>query len=164
MAAPAPRCVCVTAINLSSTAGRRCERETSGMAISNCRSRSGTKKRAVDRMTEPPSQRTKCRSTRARDHPYLARNWKFESIPLQQTVRLSPDFAFVPGKARVFRQCRGEAKRHGRQRRARSSNIALMNGGVSVGRYFSTAVSPMWLAVGAPPPSAVGPLGLQQYR
>ena len=37
-------------------------------------------------MTEPPSQRTKCRSTRDRDHPYLARNWKFESIPLQQRV------------------------------------------------------------------------------
>jgi hypothetical protein len=24
------------------------------------------------------------RSTRARDHAYLARNWKFESIPLQR--------------------------------------------------------------------------------
>ena len=49
-------------------------------------------------------------------------------------------------KSPGFRQCRGEAKRHGRQRRARSSNIALMNGGVSVGRYFSTAVSPMRFA------------------
>jgi hypothetical protein len=26
------------------------------------------------------------RSTRARDHAYLARNWKFESIPLQRRV------------------------------------------------------------------------------
>src|SRR6516164_4233913 len=96
---------------------------------------------------------------------FVPRYQKFESISPQQTVRLSPDFAFVPGKARVFRQCGGEAKRHGRQRRARSRNIALMNGGVSVGRYFSTAVSPMRLVpVGAPPPSAVWPLGLQQYR
>ena len=51
MAAPAPRPV--------HTAGRRCERETSGMAISNCRSRSGKKTRAVDRMTEPPSSKKK---------------------------------------------------------------------------------------------------------
>ena len=35
--------------------------------------------------------------------------WKFESSPLQQTVRLFPDFAFVPGKARVFRQCGEDA-------------------------------------------------------
>src|SRR5215472_18848255 len=28
--------------------------------------------------------------------------WKFESSPLQQTVRLSPDFASVPGKTRGF--------------------------------------------------------------
>jgi len=41
------------------TAGRRCERETSGMAISNCRSRSGTKTRAVDRITEPLSSKNK---------------------------------------------------------------------------------------------------------
>ena len=51
MAAPAPRPV--------HTAGRRCERETSGMAISNCRSRSGTKTRAVDRITEPLSSKNK---------------------------------------------------------------------------------------------------------
>src|SRR6516162_9534836 len=36
---------------------------------------------------------------------FKARNGKFESSSLQQTVRLSPDFALVPGKARVFRQC-----------------------------------------------------------
>jgi hypothetical protein len=29
--------------------------------------------------------------------------YRFESGSLQQTVRLSPDFALVPGKARVFR-------------------------------------------------------------
>ena len=73
---------------------------------------------------------------------FVPRYQKFESISLQQTVRLSPDFAFVPGKARVFRQCGDEARRHGRQRRASSSNIALRNATVSVGRNFSTAVSP----------------------
>jgi hypothetical protein len=72
--------------------------------------------------------------------------WKFESVSLQQTVRLSPDFAFVPGKARVLRQCGEEARRHGRQRRARSSNIAPSSGSVSVRRYFSTAMSPMRFA------------------
>jgi hypothetical protein len=91
--------------------------------------------------------------------------WKFESIPLQQTVGLSPDFAVVPGKARVLRQFGDEVRPYGRQRRARSSNIILRSGSVSVGRYFGTAVSPMRLApVGAPPPSSVAPLGLQQYR
>jgi hypothetical protein len=69
---------------------------------------------------------------------------------LQQTVRLSPDFAFVPGKARVFRQCGDKARRHGRQRRASSSNIALTNASVSVGRYSSTAVSPMRFATVGP--------------
>jgi hypothetical protein len=95
----------------------------------------------------------------------LARNRKFESSSLQQTVRLSPDFAFVPGKARVLRRCGDEAGQHGRQRRARSSSIALRSGSVSIGRYFSTAASPMRFApVGAPPPSAVAPLEMQQYR
>jgi hypothetical protein len=44
---------------------------------------------------------------------YLTRNRKFESIPLQQRVRLSPDFARVPDKARVFRQFGDDAGRHG---------------------------------------------------
>jgi len=57
----------------------------------------------------------------------------FESISLQQTVRLSPDFALVPGKARVLRRYGGEARQYGRQRRAKSSNIALRSGNVSVG-------------------------------
>jgi UvrD/REP helicase N-terminal domain len=39
---------------------------------------------------------------------------RFESVFFQQTVRLSPDFALVPGKARVFRQCGEEARRRGR--------------------------------------------------
>jgi hypothetical protein len=96
----------------------------------------------------------------------IARNRKFESTSLQQTVRLSPDFAFVPGKARVLRRCGGDARQYGRQRPAKSSNIALRSGSVSVGRYFSTAVSPMRFApVGAPPPSAgVAPLEIQRYR
>jgi hypothetical protein len=32
----------------------------------------------------------------------LARNRKFESVPLQRRVRLSPDFAFAPGKGLGF--------------------------------------------------------------
>jgi hypothetical protein len=73
---------------------------------------------------------------------YLARNWKFESTPLQQTVRLSPDFASVPGKTRVFRHFGGGAGRQRRQRRAKPSNIAPRRGSVSVGRYSSTAAPP----------------------
>jgi hypothetical protein len=89
----------------------------------------------------------------------------FESGSLQQTVRLSPDFALVPGKARVLRRYGGEARQYGRQRPAKSSNIALRSGNVSVGRYFSTAVSPMRFApMGAPPPSAGCALEIQRYR
>ena len=68
------------------------------------------------------------------------RNWKFESIPLQQTVRLSPDFAFVPRKARVFRQFEDYAGRRGRQRRSKPHNIEPTSGSVSVELYSSTAV------------------------
>src|SRR5262252_2687395 len=38
----------------------------------------------------------------ARCHRSVLAYWKFESISLQQTVRLSPGFASVRGKARVF--------------------------------------------------------------
>ena len=68
--------------------------------------------------------------------------WKFESIPLQQRVRLSPDFACVPDKARVFRQFGDDAGRHGRQRRAKPSNIEPRSGSVSVELYSSTGVLP----------------------
>jgi hypothetical protein len=68
--------------------------------------------------------------------------WKFESIPLQQRVRLSPDFARVPDKARVFRQFGDDAGRHGRQRRAKPSNIEPRSGSVSVELYSSTGVLP----------------------
>ena len=89
--------------------------------------------------------------------------WKFESIPLQQTVRLSPDFPFVPGKVQVFRQCGDEARQYGRQRRARSSNIAPRSGSVSVGRYSSTA-APMRLAtVGRRDQARLGRSGFSEY-
>src|SRR5215831_11160929 len=68
--------------------------------------------------------------------------WKFESIPLHQTVILSPGFASVPGKTRVFRHCGGRSGRQCRQRRPKSSNIAPRRGSVSAGRYSSTAVLP----------------------
>jgi len=41
----------------------------------------------------------KAQSEISEPNPYRARNRKFESISLQQTVRLSPDFAFVPRKS-----------------------------------------------------------------
>src|SRR6516225_4209235 len=97
-------------------------------------------------------------------HRTMLAYWKFESISLQQTVRLFldlPSFLEKPGFPPVWG--RGQAARSAETRR--SGNIALMNGGVSVGRYFSTAVSPMRFApVGAPPPSAVAPLEIQRYR
>jgi len=94
---------------------------------------------------------------------------KFESIslPVESQVRtcLSREFAFLRREAAVSRGCAGWGERRGRQRRARSSDIALRSGSVSVRRYSSTALSPMRFAtVGAPSPSVVGPLGLQQYR
>ena len=49
---------------------------------------------------------------------YRARNRKFESIPLQQTVRLSRDFSCGIEKPAVAAGCAGPARRHGRQRRA----------------------------------------------
>src|ERR1700751_5543229 len=73
--------------------------------------------------------------------PFGARNRKFESIPLQQTVRLSPDFPSAPEKARVFRHCRDQAGQHGRQRRTKLGDIAPQRGSVSAGRNSSTAVA-----------------------
>src|ERR1700751_4372056 len=77
------------------------------------------------------------------------------------SLRISPSFL---GKARIFRQYGHAARPYGRQRRASSTNIALRNGSVSVGRYSSTALSPMRVAAVRATPSAIGPLGIQQYR
>ena len=77
---------------------------------------------------------------------YLARNWKFESTPLQQTVGVSPSFSSVRGKARSFRGCAGCLRGAWSQRRAGLGNIAPRGGIVSVGRYSSTAVLPMRFA------------------
>ena len=63
---------------------------------------------------------------------------------------LSREFAFLRLEAAVSRGCAGWGERRGRQRRTRSSNIAQRSGSVSVGRYSSTALSPMRFAtVGA---------------
>src|SRR5215470_17184370 len=78
----------------------------------------------------------------ARCHRSVLAYWKFESISLQQTVRLSPDFASVSGEAGVFRRFGDHAGRQGRRRRADSRNIAPRSGPVSVGLYSSTAVLP----------------------
>ena len=66
-------------------------------------------------------------------------------------------------EAAVSRGCSGWGERRGRQRRARSSNIALRSGSVSVGRYSSTALSPMRFATVGAPLSGCAPLGIQQY-
>jgi hypothetical protein len=68
--------------------------------------------------------------------------------PAESQVRtcLSREFAFLRREAAVSRGCGGWGERRGRQRRARSSDIARRSGSVSVGRYSSTAVSPRWLA------------------
>jgi hypothetical protein len=70
----------------------------------------------------------------------LARNRKFESISLQQTVCLSPAVAFEgrePGFPRGFGQL---AWRPGQQRLAGCFDIASTGGNISVGPYSSTAV------------------------
>jgi hypothetical protein len=46
---------------------------------------------------------------------FVLRYQKFESSPLQQTVRLSPDFASVRDKARGFRQFEDHAGRQDRR-------------------------------------------------
>jgi len=64
---------------------------------------------------------------------------KFESISLQQTVCLSPDFALPPLKPGVSRGCAGRNRERGRERRAWRGDIASMDGNISVGPNFSTA-------------------------
>ena len=78
----------------------------------------------------------------ARCHRTVLAYWKFESISLQQTVRLSPDFTRVSRKAPVFRHFSGDAGRQGRQRRAKPRHIEPRSGSVSVELYSSTAVLP----------------------
>jgi len=82
----------------------------------------------------------------ARCHRTVLAYWKFESISLQQTVRLSPDFTRVSGKAPVFRQFGGDAGPQGRERHRGARQPAKRSASVSVGRYSSTAVLPMRLA------------------
>ena len=68
--------------------------------------------------------------------------WKFESISLQQTVRLSPNFTRVTGKSPVFLHFGGDAGRQGRERHRGARQPAKRSASVSVGRYSSTAVLP----------------------
>ena len=82
--------------------------------------------------------------------------------PAESQVRtcLSREFAFLRREVAVSRGCAGWGERRGRQRRARSSNIALRSGSVSVGRYSSTALSPMRFAtVGAALQAGLGRSG-----
>ena len=80
--------------------------------------------------------------TVARCHRTVLAYWKFESISLQQTVRLSPDFTRVSGKAPVFRHFGGDAGRQGRERHRGARQHAKRSASVSVGRYSTTAVLP----------------------
>src|SRR5215469_16846424 len=66
--------------------------------------------------------------------------------PAESQVRtcLSREFAFLRREAAVSRAgVRAGVSGAVGQRRTRSSNIALRSGSVSVGRYSSTALSPM---------------------
>jgi hypothetical protein len=100
----------------------------------------------------------------ARCHRTVLAYWKFESISLQQTVRLSPDFAFVPGKARV---CASVERRPGGMvgrdaqgpATSRRAAVVSLSGDISVPQCRRCG-SRQW----GTPPSAVGPLGIQQYR
>ena len=69
-----------------------------------------------------------------------ARNGKFESTPLQQTVPLSLDFSFRYRKVASCRGVRGpgQAARPAETRRARQHHATA--GNVSVGHFSSTAV------------------------
>ena len=66
--------------------------------------------------------------------------YRFESVPLQQTVRLSRDFSFLYRKAGSCRGCAGLARLHGGQRRAGLVNITTTAGNISVRPYSGTAV------------------------
>src|SRR5215472_1280928 len=85
--------------------------------------------------------------------------------PAESQVRtcLTREFAFLRLEAAVSRGCAGWGERRGRQRRTRSSNIALMSGSVSVGRYSSTALSPMRFATVGAAERVCASLGIQQY-
>jgi len=62
----------------------------------------------------------------------------FESISLQQTVRLSPASAFEGREPRLPRGCPRLAWRPGRQRRAGCFDIVPTGGNISAGPYSST--------------------------
>src|SRR5215813_13954418 len=69
----------------------------------------------------------------------LARNRKFESIPLQRRVRVSRDFAFPRRKASLFPPVCGAERQRGRERRARQADLVPAGGNISVGPNSSTA-------------------------
>ena len=66
--------------------------------------------------------------------------WKFESISLQQTVRLSRDFSFLYRKAGGCRGVGGSGQAARPAETRRVVNITPIAGNVSVGPYSSTAV------------------------
>jgi len=107
--------------------------------------------------TSPPENQ----ATPSREGPRV----RVRLPPAESQVRtcLSREFAFLRREAAVSRGCACWGERRGRQRRTRSSNIALMSGSVSVGRYSSTALSPMRFATVGAPLSRCAPLGIQQY-
>ena len=103
------------------------------------------------------SRRVRFRGDRRGSQKNLAGYRWFESISLQQTVRLSAASAFVGREPGFPRGCARPAWRPGRQRRAGCFDIALTGGNISVRPYSSTAVLLMWSATTHTGPNKVGP-------
>ena len=88
--------------------------------------------------------------------PQTGDRW-FESISLQQTVRVSPRVGRYGSKTRGFR---AGVRRCGRQRHAVLVEIAQTGAVISVGRYFSTAVPVMVIGQRWPRLAKAGGVGL----
>jgi len=70
-----------------------------------------------------------------------SRNRKFESTPLQGTVRVSRDIPVLRRKAGLFPRMCGAEQARGRERRAWRGHLAPTGGNISVGPNSSTAAS-----------------------
>src|SRR6516165_2254971 len=75
-----------------------------------------------------------------RNGAYLARNWKFESISLQQTVRLSRQVPRRGQKARLFAQVCGPWQAAASRETGTGRRCDAIGGNISAGPNFSTAV------------------------
>ena len=85
---------------------------------SSCRPTTDRGCKAAIQGAAPHRRIRRCDQGRAVGDESASRNRKFESTPLQQTVRFSPEFASAREKAAVFRGCAGGRGWCGRERRA----------------------------------------------